>query len=97
MNLGPSPLKPIEEGVTKCNGACFTPWIGRVVCVGHAYISVTYVFLILVAYVLALYACCYSWLNVRQHVKVDGAFLGCVCCDCMSVMHINYYMFLCIH
>jgi len=67
--------------------AWFTPLTGWVVCVGHAYILVAYLFFMLVVYVLVVYEWCWSWLHLCHHVKIDGVVVGCVCHECMSIMH----------
>ena len=64
-------------------------------CVGHAFMLVTYVFLILVAYGLVAYAWCCSWSHLCHHVKVYGVVVGCDCHECMSVMHC--YACQCLH
>lgn len=57
------------------------------VCVEHTYILVACVFLMLVGYVLVVYAWFWSSLHLCHHVKVDGIVVGCVYHECMSIMH----------
>ncbi len=57
------------------------------VCIGHAYISIAYVFFMTMVCVLVVYAWCWSWLDLYHHVKVDVVFVGCVCHEGTSVMH----------
>lgn len=69
-------------------------------CVVHALLSVSYVFSMLVVYVLVVYAWWWPWLKWCLHVKVDGVFLdvvvmsiGQLCpgyaCQCLYVLCIH--------
>ena len=55
-------------------------------CVGHAYMSISYVLFMLVVYVLILYALWWSWLQLCRHVKFDVV----VCVVVTSVLCIGY-------
>ena len=62
-------------------------------CVGHALMSVSYVFSMIVFYVLVAYAWCLSWLQWCRHVKFDGVDVGCVYHEYRSVMHVSVCMY----
>ena len=66
----------------------FTPWTGSAQCVGHTYMSITFVFFMCVVYVLIVYAWWWSWLQLSCHVKVDGVVVGSRRRECMSIMHL---------
>lgn len=63
---------------------------------GHAFMFITYVFLMLMVHLLVSYAWLWSWSQLCRYVKFVGVFLECVVMSYASyalVMHVSVYMY----